>query len=455
MTPGRGLARRFAESIEGDASAPAAGARVLVALSGGLDSVVLLHLLRFGPDVRTFDLHAAHFDHAMRVESARDADWVRGLATGWGLPLRTGRADEPLTSEDDARIARHAFVSGVAREIEADRWVTAHHADDQAETVLFRIARGGGIAGLQGIPRHRKDGGWRPLLGFRRAELLQYAQHVGLVWREDPTNRTGPFARRALRHGILPALQAEVAPGVVGSLLDLAEQARVEEGAWDSLLPTIVGALDPTLDGTTVSVDAGRTAALHPGVRARVLRHLASLVGGALGKTGTLSATRFSVEGRSGSALEPGGGLRFARELDRLVLSNTSGEIAGPVDAPLVISNSAEGQGTARIGGRTWQIRWAPAGPGVPGTRVTPTSFPITVRGRVPGDRIRLLAGEKKVKKVLLEARVPSGERDGIPLVVDGAGAVLWIRGIASAVQNEGAGSAPTLQIEIDDAHTD
>ncbi|HUH11935.1 MAG TPA: tRNA lysidine(34) synthetase TilS, partial [Longimicrobiales bacterium] len=117
---------------------------VLVALSGGRDSMVLLHLLRFAlPELR-LRLRAAHFDHAMRPGSAADADWVRGVCRAWAVPLVEERATDAPRTEAEARAHRYAFLRRAAARAPDARVATAHHADDQAETVLFRAIRGAG-----------------------------------------------------------------------------------------------------------------------------------------------------------------------------------------------------------------------------------------------------------------------------------------------------------------------
>jgi len=159
---------------------------VLVALSGGLDSVVLLHLLRFGKGLPPVRLQAAHFDHRMRADSGSDAEWVKGLCQAWDVPLHLGLADAISASEEEAREKRYEFLLGVKDEVGARWLLTAHHADDQAETVLFRIFRGTGLPGLAGIPRRRSPGVFRPLLPFSREALEGYASCHGIRHRQDP-----------------------------------------------------------------------------------------------------------------------------------------------------------------------------------------------------------------------------------------------------------------------------
>src|SRR5690606_15955834 len=116
---------------------------------------------------------ATHFDHAMRPGSGADAQWVAGLCRAWDVPLAAARAEDPPRSEAAARELRYAFLHAAAERFAAETLVTAHHADDQAETVLFRLARGTGLAGLAGIPERRGIIA-RPLLAFTRGELAAY-----------------------------------------------------------------------------------------------------------------------------------------------------------------------------------------------------------------------------------------------------------------------------------------
>src|SRR5690606_25249179 len=191
-------------------------------------------------------LVAAHFDHRMRPGSDEDANWVAGLCTAWDLPLELGHADPPPRSEAEARAARYRFLHAAAERVRADRIATAHQADDQAETVLFRIIRGTGLRGLTGIPA-RRGMIVRPLLPFRRAELEAYARSTHLRFREDPTNLVLGYARNRLRHDVLPRLE-RIAPGARRALVRLAREARAAEAAGDSLLDAV--------EREVVSIDA-------------------------------------------------------------------------------------------------------------------------------------------------------------------------------------------------------
>ena len=428
-----GLPARFRAELAGS---PDLGTRdrVVVALSGGLDSVVLLHLLRFQAHAAGLDVVVAHFDHAMRPASGDDARWVTGLCRAWGVPLTLGRAQVTLSSEEAAREARYEFLEGVRRDVGAALVLTAHHADDQAETVLFRLLRGTGEVGLAGIAPRRDPALRRPLLGFWRDELAAYAAQARLRWREDPTNRDVRYARNALRTHVLPEIERLVAPGARRALVRLAEHAREAEAGWRSVLPALMAPLDVRTVAGRVSIDREALLRLHAAVRARVLRTLAADSGARLDEAATRRALEFVASGASGRRVELGGSWTLTRELDRLVLAV---DAAHPTDRPLRIPDPGPGAGDALLAGRTVPVRWSdgPFGthPRVEAFDAGPLRFPLVVRARAPGDRIRLAGGSRKVKDVLLDRRIPHTLRGSLPLVVDAEGDVLWIPAVARA----------------------
>jgi tRNA(Ile)-lysidine synthase len=209
------------------------GFRLILAVSGGADSVALLraiHRLR-GPEPGR--LLVAHFNHRLRgADSEEDARFAATLAQSLDVESVIGSAQAGVLGsggEAEARSARYAFLEATARRFGARYVVTAHTADDQAETVLHHILRGTGLAGLAGMPRVRTLGDGlalvRPLLGLSRADVLCYLTAIGQSYREDATNRDVRFTRNRVRHELLPLLKRDYAPSVVESLLRLSSLA--------------------------------------------------------------------------------------------------------------------------------------------------------------------------------------------------------------------------------------
>jgi len=461
----------------GEASRP-----LIVAFSGGLDSCVLLHVLRFGGECER-PLIAAHLDHGMRSGSAGDADWVRGVCRAWDVTVRTSRVEPAPTSEAEARRLRYLYLETVAKETDAEVTLTAHHADDQAETVLFRALRGTGIAGLRGIHPQREPGVARPLLAFFREDLEAYARAVGLRWREDPTNEHLGYARNVLRHSVLPELERSVAPGARAALARLARVAERNEEAWAEALPAILESLGAHRPGSRAhsrvpdpavgrGLDAAGVAGLGAALRGRVLRHVAKGLGVTMDERATERAVRFAASSRSGTRIELGRGLELRRDLDRLNFVVTApGEIGAVtrVDgaeasrAEVEIAGPEPGCAAVRFQDRQVVVRWQPGSdgevadidPGVRPVRVhfllDRLRFPLRVRARRPGDRIARSGGTTKVKKLLLDSRVPVMERGAVPVVEDAGGVVIWVAGVAEATgvstDTPGAGTM-TLEIE-------
>lgn len=419
------------------------GTRVLVAFSGGLDSVVLLHLLRFG-DVAAVEVGAAHFDHGMRPDSHEDRAWARALARAWGVPLDSARSETPLRGEAAARAARHAFLRDTADRVGASRIVTGHHADDQIETVLFRILRGTGMAALGGM-RERRGLLVRPLLSFRRPRLAAYARAMGLIWREDPSNLDTRFARNLIRHALLPALEA-AAPG---SRRAVAHVARAAAHAERVLHPLVEEArcAAVTREGVDFVLARDVLLAYDAWTRARVIHGTLQRAGTRIDRSTIGRVGSFLETSRSGAALELGGGFRLRREFERFVLYRP---IVRPADRPLRVAEEA-GQGDVVLNGRSVRVAWGPrpAAGTTAALRVDALRFPLTVRGWQPGDRIRLSYGTKKLKKLFAERRLARSERNRVPVLADAGGRILWVAGIAVAFPAEAPAGHPTLYFTV------
>src|SRR5207245_747242 len=203
---------------------------IVVAVSGGTDSVALLLLLTELAPKLGLSLHVAHFDHRLRPKAAaRDAQFVADLAQSRGATIRIGRADAPPKSEDDARDQRYAFLRRAAREVGATLIATGHTRDDQAETVLLHLTRGSGIAGLAGM-RPRRDDIVRPLLAIGRTETLAVCTDAKIEPRQDRSNADPRYARNRIRHKVLPELE-RINPQVRAALARLGDAAATASDA--------------------------------------------------------------------------------------------------------------------------------------------------------------------------------------------------------------------------------
>jgi tRNA(Ile)-lysidine synthase len=403
------------------------GQAVLVAISGGIDSMVLLHLLRSLAESWELRLRAAHFDHRIRPESAADAAWVAGVCRAWEVPLEEGSAVRRLAGQAAARSARYHFLDEAAARCRADRIATAHHADDQAETVLFRAIRGAGLHGLAGIPP-RRGRIVRPLLEFWRAEIEGYARREGVPYREDPSNLSPTYARNRIRHEILPRLE-EIVPGAARSLAGLAEEARADREAWREVAAALEDMAVARRSERDVELARGALLSYHPRVRALLLRRILHGLGVHPGRGATGAAVEFLESAASGNRLDLAAGVRIEREFDRFRISRVVGDEGDQgEERPLLIAGPESGAGEAVLGGdRHLTIRWMWGGAGEPATTAAfdpaAVRFPLEIRSWRPGDRIRMSYGTKQLKKLFAEHRVGRAERPRIPVLAEVGGA--------------------------------
>lgn len=309
-----GLASRFHARLRRSGCLDGASS-VVVAASGGLDSMTLLHLLRYGGPAPPLPLHAAHVDHRMREESGADAAWLGEVCGDWGVAFHLHAAPAPVRTEAEGRELRYAFFAEVARELGPGAVVmTAHTADDQAETVLFRIARGSGPRGLGGIRPARSPSLVRPLLPFRRRDVEEYAAAYGVPRREDPSNLDPRWTRNRLRHEIIPALEAAV-PGAASALVSLSGASRLESAALDALLDERIEALAAgPLAGPGFSFARAALAALPDPVLTVLVRRAAARLGGRPGRAATADLLRFTRESPAGREVTLAGGVTVAHE---------------------------------------------------------------------------------------------------------------------------------------------
>ncbi|HXF96649.1 MAG TPA: tRNA lysidine(34) synthetase TilS, partial [Gemmatimonadales bacterium] len=317
------LPTRFRAHLDRAGLFPEPGTAV-VAVSGGPDSVALLDLLAGVAPERGLRLLVAHVDHGIRSESRKVAQAVGRLARQYGLPFELGELRLGAgASETVARRARYDWLRWVQGRHGARYLVTAHHRDDQAETVLLRLLRGSAPAGLAGIPARGRQGLVRPLLPFTRAELRAHVEHRGLPVEDDPANRDPRHLRSWVRHRLLPVLAERLGPGVGRDLARVAREAARDRRAWDrvlELLPELAFRIGP--DGFTVARPV--LAGYDDAVAVAVLRAAARRVGLVLGPR---RARRVAALARaaSGRRIELGSGWVAETVFDRLAVSRDVG----------------------------------------------------------------------------------------------------------------------------------
>lgn len=414
------------------------GEGVVVAVSGGADSVVLLHsLVRLCAEY-PFTLSVAHFDHRLRETSRRDALFVQELAASWGLSATTaswvweGRRDRSLQAE--ARRARYHFLDAVASQVGATKIALGHHRDDQAETVLLHLLRGSGLRGLRGMRPVREGRLIRPFLGVGREEIEVYAKTHQLSFVEDPSNRDLRYLRSRIRWQLLPLLQREYNPSIVRTLtrnaaLVAEDEAYLEEVAGEAFSPLV------DLQENRICMSLRSLRGVAPAIRRRILgQAMRSVARGTYLTSAHLEAVeRLTSSGGSSAVTLPGGQWAW-RSAGLLCLGKRGGERRSAVHQELcvpgevVLAEWGVAMEAAIIPRSAADFpRISPDRAYIDWTQVLP---PLEVRSWRPGDRFRPwgLQGSKKLQDLFVDAKVPREEREKVPVVTDQKG-ILWVPG--------------------------
>jgi tRNA(Ile)-lysidine synthase len=419
--------------------APGPHGRWVLAFSGGPDSTALaLALAELAPRHR-LEIHAFHVDHALDEDSPARARAAAELAAQIGLPFRCERhpvAPELVRREGkeaSARMVRYAALEDFRERIGADRILTAHHRDDQIETVLLRIRAGSGISGLGGIASSRGRL-FRPLLDLPRAGLLAFVTGCGITPITDPTNRHLAFDRNRIRHRILPHLRNQQ-PALEAALASVAAAAVRARDVLDRRLEKLLVKGDPEAVRAAPMLDAGALLALPGPVGLQALGLLERLVGrerpGSMrSKLELLRQLRLSGRVR----LAAGAGLEWRASEGWLTL-------APPVPATPPFSYILEAPGEVEIPELRGRLRlsrqplatWMRVGSARRAALAIPGAGPtrVEVRNRRPGDAIRPLGGPgiRRLKELLIDQKVPRAERDSLPLLlIDGS--LAWVPGM-------------------------
>ncbi|HZU65650.1 MAG TPA: tRNA lysidine(34) synthetase TilS [Ktedonobacteraceae bacterium] len=445
---------------------------IIVAVSGGADSLCLLHLLNrlCGPGKRypQLRLHAAHLNHMLRgAASEQDAETVAKIAADWGIPCTVGTVDVPALAreehrslEDAARVARYRFLRQVAQ---GQPIAVAHHADDQVETLLLHWIRGSGLAGLVGMLPKQQDI-IRPLLAESHAESITYCRQHAIVPLEDLSNTDPRFLRNRIRHELLPLLES-LNPGIQETLLRNADSVRVDvewiETQVDACWLTIVLAQQEN----SIKLDARTFLALPLSLYRHLLRRVtARLYDG----QSPLEARHYRLleqllahknDGQE-RRLDFPRGLRVIYDFNhvtfkRLNIHTAIHPMGGKSDTREAALLSVPG--CVEVVGTSWQIAaemvpedvmqqvrqalqredWPQVWRLLPSTRHTvyadadKVGPSVWVRTRLPGDRMRPLGmiHEKKVQDILVDKHIARHERDFIPLVFSPSHCI-WLAGV-------------------------
>ncbi len=409
------------------------GERVLVAVSGGVDSVTLLHVLVELSPLYKLNLHVIHLDHKIRgIDSYEDSLFVQDLALKYGLNFTIGRKDAKAerkgeSPEESARRVRYDFFRRCLESLKADKIALAHNADDQVETILMRLLRGTGPAGLCGM-RPKSPPYVRPLLKVWRSEIEKYASEKGLSYRTDLTNYDLRYFRNRIRHLLIPTLR-EYNPHFKEALLRLSELMWLEREFIDALI-------EESFEKEAVIERKGYCF-----------------------KSSTLRKNRFLFLETIRKAIEKlrGNLFGFSKEDLEKIWKNGIGvyilpkEIEIRDDGNKICIKLKEQKKSFK---NMWLFELqVPGDTEIPSGIIKanyvsqfkkPTSeneafidadkvkFPLFVRNRREGDRIQPIGmkGMKKLKKLLAEAHIPQEEKDNIPIVVDSNGDIIWIAGV-------------------------
>ncbi len=415
--------------------------RVVVAVSGGADSVCLLHVLHALQKPLGIDLVVCHFDHGLRPgEDEEETRFVHKLAESLDLPFATQKAEELRiggpSMEETARDLRYSFLANRMHHFSAQKIAVAHTLDDQAETVLMRLLRGSGTAGLSGIPPVRDGVIVRPLIELTKEEIVAYLSRTGVDYVTDPSNLDATPLRNEIRLNVLPLLkkrQPELVK-ILGKTATILREERewmeTEAGDW------IKRRGQAGLCGK-ITIPLPEFNQMHEAKKKHVIREALKISGGSLSRITSehISAVERAAHGENPHArISLPGGQTFRRVYERLIFSSEKEK--EPKDFFLLIHKP----GLYRMKEPSFSINVTEYGRTIfePAIHSSQTAlfdadritFPLTVRNVRKGDRFIPLGmkGHKKLKNFFIDGKIPAEERRTIPILLTGS-EILWVCG--------------------------
>ena len=443
------------------------GDMVIVAVSGGPDSVALLKVLDIFSDEYRLTLITAHLNHGLRgEESDNDEKFVRKLSESMGIEFECKYVDIPSlrqgrrgSIEEIARKERYQFLAEMARKHQAHKIALGHHLHDQAETVLMNFIRGSGMEGLKGILPMREGMYIRPLIALTRGEIVNFLAREGIRFMADSSNAHDSYLRNRIRHRLIPELKEHYNPRIEESLAQMAEVIRLEDEYMKTVLKEVLleGWDDGGKGGVTINIP--KFLVLHEAIQNRAIKTLLqrfSPSGGGIGYVHVKAVMDLLRSCRHHGCLHLPFNIRIRRDHDLLVISRQKGpggklmqELSGGYDPCFSPTDADIGQFSydVAIPGRieipevdmtiVFNILDKPT-EGIHFNQekmaymdIEAMRFPLTIRNLRPGDRIQPLGmgGTKKLKCYFIDKKISQAERRRIPLLVDDR-SVLWIVGM-------------------------
>lgn len=420
---------------------------LIIGVSGGPDSVCLLHAAHAIAKDTNMRLHIAHLNHGLRgADSRKDASYVESLALKLNAPSTIRLADtlaykkaHRLTTEQAARELRHRFFYALAKELEADAVVVAHTADDQAETVLMHMIRGAGLKGLGGMssvstwrPNEKSSPITilRPLLEVSRTDTHAYCKQLKLEPRTDKSNLSTEFWRNRIRMTLMPELKKHN-PEITGSILRLAAVARESDHFIDIAAQNVLHSISaPTENGISLRADHFRQS--HRAVQSAAIRQALKSIRGTLDdiEQKHVDAAIEILHSKAGSQADLGGGIKAVRLYEELWLG--SGEPPSPWPE-VKKAYAIKAPGITKAG--PWVVNVKPgrsdrSDPLSVNLDKNSISGKLTLRAWQAGDEIVPLGmkGHKKLQDIFVDEKVPRHWRKNIPVLCD-ENKILWVAG--------------------------
>jgi tRNA(Ile)-lysidine synthase len=439
------------------------GEHVLVAVSGGPDSTALLHILHALTKELHLRLTVAHLNHCIRgTEGDADQDFVRRMSAGLDLPfilevidIKRESQEQQRNLEELARQRRYEFLRRAAGEAGAQKIAVGHTLNDQAETILFRLMRGSGLEGLSAIHPIVESVLIRPLIECSRESILQYGKEMGIPYREDSSNKDLRHARNRIRGQLLPYMETHFNPQVASTLAREALLARETWSYVDSRAKEYYEQIHRASD-EYILLSTPELLKIHPALQKQVLRQAVRECLGSLRGIAALhidSLLALCGDERSGARVQLPHGCLALRQFDAILLYRKFPEPARSFAYDLSIPGSCfvpeagaffASEICSAPDPRTMRERCAFQ------AFLDRSELPasLVVRSRVPGDRYG--GGDhRKVKKMLIDGKIPLAQRSTLPMVVAGND-VVWIPGFRPAHSCEArAGSTECIAITM------